>query len=175
LNQTIGTKFKIVSGYEGSGPIYVAMRRKEIDGGCWGWESARTTARALLDAKGDEKLIPFLIHRREPDPEVKDLPLIPEIIKGEDNISAYNTWVGTYEFQRPFMVPPGTPKDRLQLLRKAFAGTMKDPEFVAEAKKSKLEITYVSGEEIDKHVDKVLSVTPRAKELLSFLTTKAKN
>jgi tripartite-type tricarboxylate transporter receptor subunit TctC len=175
LNQTIGTKFKIVSGYEGSGPIYVAMRRKEIDGGCWGWESARTTARALLDATGDEKLIPFLIHRREPDPEVKNLPLMPEIIKGEDNLSAYNTWVGTYEFQRPFMVPPGTPKERLQLLRKAFADTMKDPEFVAETKKSKLEITYVSGEEIDKHVDKVMSVTPRAKELLSFLTTKAKN
>jgi tripartite-type tricarboxylate transporter receptor subunit TctC len=175
LNQTIGTKFKIVSGYEGSGPIYVAMRRKEIDGGCWGWESARTTARALLDATGDEKLIPFLIHRREPDPEVKDLPLMPEIIKGEDNLSAYKTWVGTYEFQRPFMVPPGTPKERLQLLRKGFADTMKDPEFVAEAKKSKLEITYVSGEEVDKHVDKVLSVTPRAKELLSFLTTKAKN
>jgi hypothetical protein len=151
------------------------MRRKEIDGGCWGWESARTTARALLDANGDEKLIPFLIHRREPDPEVKNLPLMPEIIKGEDNLSAYNTWVGTYEFQRPFMVPPGTPKERLQLLRKAFADTMKDPEFVAETKKSKLEITYVSGEEIDKHVDKVMSVTPRAKELLSFLTTKAKN
>jgi tripartite-type tricarboxylate transporter receptor subunit TctC len=169
LNQTVGTKFKIVSGYEGSGPIYVAMRRKEIDGGCWGWESARTTARALLDGQGDEKLIPFLIHRPEPDPEVKGLPLMPEIIKGDDNISAYNTWVGTFEFQRPFMVPPGTSKERLQILRRAFAETMKDPEFVAEAKKSKLQITYVSGEEIDKHVDRVLSVTPRAKELLAFL------
>ena len=80
LNRTIGTKFKVVSGYEGSSTIYVAMRRKEVDGGCWGWESARTTARPMLDAKGDEKLIPFLIHRREPDPEVKDLPLIPEVI-----------------------------------------------------------------------------------------------
>ena len=174
LNQTIGTKFKVVSGYEGSGPIYVAMRRKEIDGGCWGWESARTTARALLDGKGDEKLIPFLIHRPQPDPEVKNLPIIPELIKGEDNLSAYNTWVGTFEFQRPFMVPPGTPKERLQLLRKGFADTMKDPEFVAETKKSKLQITYVSGEEVDKYVDKVLSITPRAKELLDFLATKPK-
>jgi len=174
LNQTIGTKFKVVSGYEGTGPILVAMRRKEVDGGCWGWESARTTGRALLDAKGDDKLIPFLIHRRQPDPEVKDLPLIPEIIKGEDNVSAYNTWVGTFEFQRPFMVPPGTPKERLQLLRKGFADTMKDPEFIAEAKKSKLQITYVSGEEVDKYVDKVLAVTPRAKELLDFLITKPK-
>jgi tripartite-type tricarboxylate transporter receptor subunit TctC len=174
LNLTLGTKFKVVSGYEGTGTILVAMRRKEVDGGCWGWESARTTARPMLDAKGDEKLIPFLIHRREPDPEVKDLPLIPEIIKGEDNLSAYRTWAGSYEFQRPFSVPPGTPKERLQVLRKAFAATMKDPEFVAEAEKSKLEATYVSGEEIDGHVSKILSITPRAKELLSFLLTQPK-
>jgi hypothetical protein len=172
LNRTIGTKFKVVSGYEGSSTIYVAMRRKEVDGGCWGWESARTTARPMLDAKGDEKLIPFLIHRREPDPEVKDLPLIPEVIKGEDNLSAYHTWVGSYEFQRPFSVPPGTPKERVQLLRKGYADTMKDPEFVAEAKKAKLEVTYVSGEEIESHVSKIMSITPNAKELLSFLLTK---
>jgi hypothetical protein len=175
LNRILGTNFKVISGYEGTSTILVAMRRKEVDGGCWGWESARTTARPMLDAKGDEKLIPFLVHRRELDPEVKDLPLVSEVIKGEDNLSAYRTWVGTYEFQRPFSVPPGTPKERLQLLRKAFADTMKDPEFIAEAEKSKLDATYVSGEEIDKHVDKVLSVTPKAKELLDFLVTKPKN
>lgn len=175
LNQTIGTKFKVVSGYEGTGPILVAMRRKEVDGGCWGWESARTTGRALLDATGEDKLIPFVIHRPQPDPEVKGLPLMPDIIKGEDSISAYNTWVGTFEFQRPFMLPPGAPKDRLETLRKAFAATMKDPEFMAEAKKVKLQITYVTGEEVDKYVDKVLSVTPKAKELLAFLIKKPKN
>jgi tripartite-type tricarboxylate transporter receptor subunit TctC len=172
LNRTIGTKFSVISGYEGTSTILVAMRRKEVDGGCWTWESGRTTARPMLDAKGDDKLIPFLIHRREPDPEVKDLPLIPEVIKGEDNLSAYRTWAGTYEFQRPFTVPPGTPKERLQLLRKGFADTMKDPEFIAEANKSKLETTYVSGEEVDKYVNQVLSITPKAKELLSFLMTK---
>lgn len=174
LNRTIGTRFKVVSGYEGTGTILVAMRRKEVDGGCWGWESARTTARPMLNAKGDEKLIPFLIHRRWDDPEVKDLPYIPEVIKGEDNLSAYHTWAGSYEFQRPFSVPPGTPKDRLQLLRKGFADTMKDTEFLAEAKKVKFEVTYVSGEEVDQYVNQVLSITPRAKELLDFLVTKPK-
>ena len=164
----------MISGYEGTSTILVAMRRKEVDGGCWTWESARTTARPMLEAKGDDKLIPFLIHRREPDAEVKDLPLIPEVIKGEDNLSAYRTWAGTYEFQRPFSVPPGTPKERLQLLRKAFADTMKDPEFMAEAEKSKLETTYVSGEEIDQYVSQVLAITPKAKELLDFLATKPK-
>ncbi len=171
LNRTLGTKFKVISGYEGTSTILVAMRRKEVDGGCWGWESVRTTAKPMLNAKGDDKLIPFLIHRREPDPEVKDLPLIPEVIKGEDNLSAYQTWVGSHEFQRPFSVPPGTPKEQLQLLRKGFADTMKDPGFIAEAKKSKLEVTYVSGEEIESHVTKILSITPKAKELLSFLLT----
>ncbi|HWO42763.1 MAG TPA: tripartite tricarboxylate transporter substrate-binding protein [Candidatus Eisenbacteria bacterium] len=174
LNRTIGTKFKVISGYEGTGPILVAMRRKEIDGGCWTWESARTTARPMLDAGGEDRLIPFLIHRREPDPEVRDAPLIPEIIKGEDNLSAYRTWVGTYEFQRPFTVPPGTPKERLQLLRKAFAETMKDPAFIAEAEKVKLEVTHVSGEEIENYVNQILSITPKAKELLDFLMVQPK-
>jgi tripartite-type tricarboxylate transporter receptor subunit TctC len=174
LNRTIGTKFKVVSGYEGTSTILVSMRRKEVDGGCWTWESARTTARNLLNATGEEKLIPFLIHRRETDPEVKDLPLIPEVIKGEDNLSAYRTWAGTYEFQRPFSLPPGTPKERLQVLRKAFTATMKDPEFIAEAEKSKLETTYVSGEEVENYVKQVLSITPKAKELLDFLVMKPK-
>ena len=172
LNRTIGTKFKVISGYEGTGTILVAMRRKEVDGGCWTWESARTTARPMLDAKGDDRLIPFAIHSRYPDAEVKDIPIIPELIKDKDNLSAYRTWSGTYEFQRPFSVPPGTPKERLQLLRKAFADTMKDPEFLADAKKSKFDETYVSGEEIDKYVTEVLAVTPKAKELLSFLMVK---
>ena len=174
LNRTLGTKFKVISGYEGTGTILVAMRRKEVDGGCWTWESARTTARPMLDAKGDDRLIPFAIHSRYPDPEVKDLPLIPETIKDTDNLSAYRTWSGTYEFQRPFSVPPGTPKERLQTLRKAFAATMKDPEFLADAKKSKFDETYVSGEEIEKYVTEVLAVTPKAKELLSFLMVKPK-
>lgn len=174
LNKTLGTKINVVSGYTGTGTILVAMRSKEVHGGCWTWESARTTARAMLDAKGDEKLVPFIIHRRWPDPEVRNLPIIPEVIKGEDNQAMYRAWVGSYEFQRPFMVPPNTPHDRVQMLRKAFADTMRDPEFVAEAKKTKFPVTYVSGEEIEKYVDGVLSVTPAAKEGLMFLVRKAK-
>ena len=96
LNRTLGTKFKVISGYEGTGTILVAMRRKEVDGGCWTWESARTTARPMLDAQGEDKLIPFAIHSRYPDAEVKDLPIIPEVIKEKDNLSAYKTWSGTY-------------------------------------------------------------------------------
>jgi len=174
LNLTLGTRFKVISGYEGTSTILVAMRRKEVDGACWGWESVRATARPMLDAQGDDKLIPFLIHRREPDLEVKDLPLVTDVIKSADHLSAYKTWGGTQEFQRPFTVPPGTPKERLELLRKGFAAAMKDPEFIAEAEKSKLETTYVSGEEIEKYVGDIIAITPKAKELLSFLMTQPK-
>ncbi|MGH7854431.1 MAG: Bug family tripartite tricarboxylate transporter substrate binding protein [Candidatus Binatia bacterium] len=175
LNLTLGTKFKVISGYEGTGTILVAMRRKEVDGGCWTWESMRTTARPMLEAKGDERLLPYLIHRRWDEPEVKNLPLIPDVLKKDtDKLTAYKTWVATYEFQRPYSVPPATPKERVQLLRKAFADTLKDPEFLAEAKKVKLEVTHTSGEEIEKYVEGMLSITPKAKELLSFLLTKPK-
>jgi tripartite-type tricarboxylate transporter receptor subunit TctC len=71
-------------------------------------------------------------------------------------------------------VPPGTPEQRIQLLLKAYAETLKDPEFLAEAKKVKLEVTYTSGEEIEKYVEEMLTITPKAKELLSFLLTKPK-
>jgi hypothetical protein len=130
--------------------------------------------KAMLDAKGEDKMIPFLIHSRWEDPEVKDVPLIPEIIKGKDNIAMYRAWIATYEFQRPFSVPPGTPKERLNILRKAFAATMKDPEFLSEAKKSKLDVSYVTPEQIESYVEQIMTMTPKAKESLQFLVRKSK-
>ena len=71
---------------------------------------------------------------------------------------------------RPYFLPPGTPKDRVQLLRKAFADTLKDTEFLAEANKSKLDIEPVSGEELEKTVAGLFSLEPsmvtRLKEVL---------
>ncbi|MDH3442320.1 MAG: tripartite tricarboxylate transporter substrate-binding protein [Deltaproteobacteria bacterium] len=174
LNKVLNTKFDVISGYTGTGTISVAMRSKEVDGGCQTWESMRTTMRAMLDAEGEDKMIPFLIHSRWEDPEVKDVPLIPEIIKGDDNIAMYRAWIATYEFQRPFAVPPGTPKERLSVLRAAFAATMKDPEFLAEAEKSKLDVTYVTPEQIATYVEQIMAMTPKAKESLQFLVRKSK-
>ena len=174
LNKIFNTKFDVITGYTGTGTISVAMRSREVDGGCQTWESMRTTMRAMLDAPGEDKMHPFLIHRRFEDPEVKDIPLIPEIIKGKDNIAMYNAWIATYEFQRPFSVHPDTPKDRLNTLRKAFAATMKDPAFVAEAEKAKFDLTYVTAEQIEGYVEQIMAMTPKAKESLQFLVRKAK-
>ena len=177
LNQTVGTKFEVITGYAGTSKILLGMRSKELEGGCWGWESARVTARQMLEAKGDERLIPVIIHRKWKDPLVKDLPLIPEVIKAKadkDGLAVYKAWGAQYDFQRPWVAPPGVPKDRLEILRKGFAATFKDPEFLAEAEKSKLYLDYVSADEINGLVKDILDITPKAKESLQFLVRKQK-
>jgi tripartite-type tricarboxylate transporter receptor subunit TctC len=175
LNQTVGTKFDVITGYKGTSLITVAMRSRELDGGCWGWESARVTARGMLDAKGDDKLIPIIIHSKWEDPELKNVPITREYIKakaGKDGVELYNTWVNQYEFQRPLVLPPGVPKERVEILRKAFKATMEDPEFLTEAKKSKLKLDYVSADEINGLVKEILDISPKAKQGLQFLMRK---
>ena len=178
LNQTIGTKFNVITGYKGTSLITVAMRSREVDGGCWGWESARVTARGMLDAKGDDRLIPILIHSKWEDPELKNVPITREYIKakaGKDGVELYNAWVNQYEFQRPLVMPPGVPKERVEILRKAFKATMEDPEFLAEAKKTKLELDYVSADEINGLLKEILDISPKAKQGLQFLVRKEKS
>ena len=169
LNKTLGTNFNVITGYRGTATIRIAMQKGEVDGACWGWESMSVTARAMLDATGDEQLIPFLIHGKPGNPEVDDLPQVTRAIKGKDNLATFNAWVRQYEFQRPLSLPPGTPKDRLDILRKAYGAVMSDPKFLAEAKRSKLIINYVTGEEIEKLVAEILATPASAKENLSFL------
>jgi tripartite-type tricarboxylate transporter receptor subunit TctC len=169
LNNVAGTKFDVITGFPGTAPIRLALQKREVEGACLGWESMRVSNRAMLDAKGDDKLIPFLTHKKLEDPEVKDLPLFTDVIKGEDNLATYKTWAASYEFQRPFTVPPGTPKERLEILRKAFAATLSDPDFLAEAKKTKLDIEPVKGEEIDGYVKQIYSMSAKVKENLGFL------
>jgi tripartite-type tricarboxylate transporter receptor subunit TctC len=169
LNKMLGTKFNVVSGYQGSAQVRLAMQRREVDGDCTNWESVIATRRDLIDAKGDDKLIPFLIHTRLSDPEVKNVPLFTEVLKDEVNVATYRAYMSQMEYQRPLTVAPGTPKERVEILRRAFKTTLNDPEFQALADKSKLDITYVSGEEVEKIVNEVLSISPKVKENLQFL------
>jgi tripartite-type tricarboxylate transporter receptor subunit TctC len=90
-------------------------------------------------------------------------------------VQLFNAWINQYEFQRPYVAPPGIPKDRVEILRKAFKATLEDPEFKAEAKKSKLVMEYVSADEINGLVDEILNISPKAKAGLQFLVRKQTN
>ncbi len=169
MNKIMGTKFQVIAGYKGTSATRLAMQKREADGICSGWESMRVTARAMLDAEGDDKLIPFIIHGKIEDPETKGLPQFTDVIKGEENLRAFKTWSNQYEFQRPLVLPPNTPKERLQTLRTALQKTLTDPEFLAEAKKSKMLVDNVTGEEVDQTVEEMLTISPAIKKKLQFL------
>ena len=175
LNQTAGTNFDVVAGYSGTATSRIAMQSKEVAGACWGWESMRVTARGMLDAKGDDKMIPVLVTHKIDDPELKDSLLVHEVVKkrgGKEGVATYAAWGGQYEFQRPFVAPPGVPADRLALLREGFRKTLQDPAFLEEAKKVKLIVQYVPPKEIAGHVDTILGIPQESKDALGFLVRK---
>ncbi|MGH7826347.1 MAG: hypothetical protein ACREQ7_14375, partial [Candidatus Binatia bacterium] len=174
MNELMGTKFQIISGYKGTSPIRVALQRREVNALCSGWESMRVTAVSMLKAKGGDRLIPFIIHGKPQDEEVKDLPRFTKVIKGEENVAAFKAWANQYDFQRPLVVPPNTPRERLQMLRTALQKTLDDPKFLSEANKSKLVIGDVTGEDAERAVEEILSISPAIKKKLQFLVTTKK-
>lgn len=173
MNHLMGTNFNLVTGYAGTANTRMALESRELNAFCSNWESIRVTGRGLLDAEGDNKLIPYITYsRRFNDPEIKDLPLFREAIKDKHKLAVFEAWAAQMEFQRPLAMPPGTPKDRLDILRTAFAETLKDPELLDEAKRAKVDITYVSGPEVEKLVKQILHMPEEARRSLSFLVQK---
>ena len=134
----------------------------------------RTTARAMLNAKDGDGLIPFVIEGNWNEPEAKDLPQFTQVIKGKDNLDAFKAWLNAYKYFQPLSLPPGTPKAKLDILRTAVKETLEDPAFKADAKKSNLLVASVSGEEVGRLVNETLSISPEAKKLLENLVGRAK-
>ena len=170
LNKMLGAKFNVVSGYQGTAQVRLAMQRREVEGDFTNWESVVATRRDMVDAKGDDRLLPLLVHSRLNDPEIKNIPLFTEVLGSDLNVATYKAYMSQMEYQRPLTVAPGTPRERLEILRRAFKATLADPEFQAQAAKSKLDITYVSGEEAERIVGEVLAISPRVRETLQFLS-----
>ena len=173
LNMATGKDlFEIIPGYRGTAPVRLAMQARELGGVCMSFESMRVTARSMLDAKGDDELIPILVHGNPPDPEVQGIPRVQDLVKGKDNVAMLNAWALQYNFQRPLTLSPGTPKERVAAWRKAYAATLSDPAFLADAKKSRLNVEYVSGEQIDKYVEIMLNMSEETKARLNWMLPK---
>ncbi len=173
LNTTTGRElFEIIPGYRGTAPVRLALQARELGGLCMSFESMRVTARSMLDAKGGDKLIPILVYGNPPDKEVQNIPRVRDIVKGKDNVAMLNAWGLQYNFQRPLTLPPGTPKERVAAWRKAYAATLNDPAFLADAKKSRLNIVHVSGKQIDEYVETILNMSAETKERLKWMLPK---
>src|SRR6516165_7871148 len=159
LNGVLGTKFKIVSGYPGGNDITLAMERGEVKGRCgWSWSSVLSTHKRWVE-DGSMKVLVQLSLRRHP--ELPDVPLVLDFAKTEEQQQVFKLIFARQVMGRPFLAPPGVPKDRAAALRTAFSDTMRDPEFLADAEKTQLEITPVAGDAVEKLVTEVYQ-TPKA-------------
>jgi tripartite-type tricarboxylate transporter receptor subunit TctC len=158
-NQLIGTKFKVIEGYQSSGETLLAVERGEVDGTCANTENfiRNPPVVAKLD-KGEYKLL-FVTSQKRYSP-LKDIPTLFEHIKSEENKQLLAFIMAGAELGRPYFAPPGVPADRLAALRKGFADTLKDPDFLADIAKQKLVVEYTSGDELAQVV-KGLYATPK--------------
>ena len=168
LKATIGLPLQLVSGYKGTADVRLAFNSGEVAGVSNSWESTKSTWRKELDSG---ELIPVLQATIKPHPELGKLPMAITFAKTDEAKKLISTVARVHGASvRPYALPPKTPKDRVMILRKAFMDTMKDPEFLAEAKKANLDINPEDGATLENNVKEILKLEPvliaKLKEIL---------
>jgi tripartite-type tricarboxylate transporter receptor subunit TctC len=165
MNELLGTRFKIVTGYTGGNEINIAMERGEVQGRNNSWSSWKVTKQPWLKEK---KLL--VIAQAGAKANDLNAPAIEDLVKTEADRQLVDIIMSGAALGRPMTTTQDVPAPRLQALRTAFLSVMKDPDFVAETAKLNIEIDPVSGETMQKIVAKVLAtpkpVTERARPLL---------
>jgi len=149
VKNVFGAKVKLITGYHGTSDIVLAIERGEVDGRCgWSWSSIKSTRPSWVAEKKLNILVQLAMQKS---PELAGVPLITDFANDRQK-QILKLVLSRQVMGRPFAAPPGLPEDRKQALRKASDETMKDPAFLEEAKKMKLDVNPVSGAEIDKLV-----------------------
>lgn len=167
VEAALGLPMKVVEGYKGTARVRLAAESGEVDGGCWAWESIKPTwARALQS--GEVNIV--LQATETSHPELKNVPLAMQFAKTDEARALLHIASGPYSRgARPYSVPPGLPQDRLQLLQKAFMDTLRDPDLLKEAKKSKVDIDPVDGPTLAKMMAGLYDLSPALKSKLATL------
>jgi len=156
LNNTVGTKFKIVTGYPGMSSTWIAMERGEVDGGSNSLASLRSSKGEWLREKKVLALVQVALERQ---PEFPDAPLIHEVATNDLDRQALYLFATPPTIGRALTAPPGVPPDRLQALAQAFTDTMKDPQFLADAAKAKAETEPLTAPALQKIVAASVTVS----------------
>jgi tripartite-type tricarboxylate transporter receptor subunit TctC len=164
MNAMLGTRFKIITGYPGGNDVNLALEKGEVDvRGSNSWSSWKGTRPHWLAEKKINILVQIGLKR---DPDLPDVPLLMELPSDPDDRAALRLLSAPTAIGRPLFMPPGVPADRVAAMREAFEKTMKDPAFIEEAKKSKLDLQPVSGAELQKIVEDIVAAPPRVVERL---------
>lgn len=154
----LGLRFKVISGYKGTTDVHLAMERGEVQGmGSNAWLSLKALNENWLQEK---KVVPLVHFNFERHPDLPGIPTIFDAAKTESDRQAMALMVGRLEYGRPFFLPPGVPDVRVAALRKSFDATVRDPKFLAEAEKSKIDVDPISGQRVAELVERAME-TPK--------------
>lgn len=157
VNGILGFKFKVVRGYEGTPQINHAIERGEIAGNAGiGWAAVKAQVPQWITEKKIRVIAQYGLKRNA---ELADVPTMLELAGNTPDQTALRVMFARTEYGRPYFLPPDVPAARVTALRRAFDTTMKDPAFVADAKRLQLDIDPMSGEDVQELVAQ-LSTTP---------------
>ncbi len=165
-----GAMFELVSGYKGTADILLATERGEVDGLCGlDWSSLKSQRPDWVRNKTVNILLQANL---EPETELTRLGVPPvwKYIKSEDDRKAVELVIGQQVFGRPYVTPPGVPAEQVRILRAAFAATMADKDFLADADKTRIDVVPSTGEQVQQLIDRIYAtpkaIVERAKELV---------
>jgi tripartite-type tricarboxylate transporter receptor subunit TctC len=168
VRATVGVRMQLVSGYKGTADIKLAVNSGELQGLVNSWESFKSGWVKEIESASVVVVLQMLPQRH---PDLPNVPAILDYVKSEDNRKIVQAGAFDYaSIARPYVFPPGTPKDRVLALRKGLSDTYKDPEFIADAQKARLDMSPLSGEELEKIVDRTYkldqNLVAKLKEIL---------
>jgi tripartite-type tricarboxylate transporter receptor subunit TctC len=152
-----GMKFKIITGYEATPKIHLAMERGEVHGTWANWSTLKAIASDWIRDKKIRILAQWDLKKH---PEMPDVPMFLDVAKTEADKQALQLAVARLEFGRPFFMPPNVPAERVAAVRRAFDATMKDKDFLADAEKLKIEVDALSGEQVANLVAQLYRTPP---------------
>jgi len=162
LNGVLGTKMKIVTGYPGASDFLLAVERQEADGTAGVSWSGLNAARPEWIANKRINVIVQLGLKRHP--EMNPAPLIMDFAKNDSDRGVLELIFARQDMAYPLVAPPGTPPERLAMLRGAFEAVLKDPEYIEDAKKQHLETALMRGPEIEKLIERIYASPPEVIE-----------
>jgi tripartite-type tricarboxylate transporter receptor subunit TctC len=169
INAVLGTKMRVISGYPGGNDISLALERGEVQGRCgWSWSSLKSTHMHWVKDKKINLLVQLGLSKHA---DLPNVPSIMEFAKTPEDTAILRLIFARQGLGRPFVGPPGIPADRLGALRKAFDTAMKDPDFLADAEKGKMEVNPLTGPQVEALVAQVYAeVSPDiAKKVAAML------
>ena len=160
LNEFLGTKLKIVTGYQGINQVNLALERREVDVVAGSWTGWKLTKSNWLN----DKTIRILVQTEPKSAELPDVPSIQELATSDDDRQIITLLLSGSVIGRPLAVAPGTASSRIQTLRQAFTAMVPDKSFRADAQIGQIELAPISGEFIERVVSDVLKTPPHLAE-----------